>query len=338
VHVVGLHKNCLPGIFRRDTSPHPPGLIEPETRETHLEEEECLFFVAISRAENHLRLYHSEKANVQTRQPSPFLARLGPLDRQTLGSPTIAISTVAPPLAAIATDAINLFDIRDHETCPLKIAYRRFFGIPGRRHESPYLKTSGVLYQLVDRVAEVAGPAVEHGIAQLLDEIWVDRGPADHGLAADYRDHADRQAAALARLAKGFDAVDFKRIELPITGGTIHIGAPLVKHSASGTEIRFLDAGRRRSKSGDDASAGLLLSAARLAFGANAAVSIGHVTSGDVVPVTRDPAKSAGDVEAAGKVLAAINSGVLPPRPTAHTCGRCAYFVGCPAVGAPEPC
>jgi hypothetical protein len=244
---------------------------------------------------------------------------------------------VTPALATVTTDAINLFDIRDHEKCPLKIAYRRFFGIPGRRHESPFLKTSGVLYQLVDRVAEVAGPAVERGIAQLLDEIWVDRGPADHGLAADYRDHAERQAAALARLATGYDAVDFKRIELPIAGGTIHIGAPLVKQSASGAELRFLDAGRRRSKSGDDASAGLLLSAARHAFGANATVSIGHVTGGDVVPVTRVAAKASGDVEAAGKVLAAINSGVLPPNPTAHNCGRCPYFVGCPAVGAPEP-
>lgn len=337
VHVVGLHKNCLPGIFRRDTSPHPPGLIEPETRETHLEEEECLFFVAISRAEDHLRLYHSEKANVQTRQPSPFLTRLGPLDRQSLDSPTIAIRPVVPPLASIATDAINLFDIRDHEKCPLKIAYRRYFGIPGRRHESPFLKTSGVLYQLVDRVAEVAGPTIESGIAKLLDQIWTDRGPADHGLAADYRDHADRQAAMLARLATGFDSVDFKRIELPITGGAIHIGSPLVKHNASGTEIRFLDAGRRRSKSGDDASAGLLLSAARLAFGANATVSIGHVTSGDIVLVTRDAVKSAGDVQAAGNVLAAINTGVLPPKPTAHNCGRCPYFVGCPSVGAPEP-
>lgn len=338
VHVVGLHKNCLPGIFRRDTSPHPPGLIEPETRETHLEEEECLFFVAISRAEDHLRLYHSEKANVQSRQPSPFLARLGPLNRQSLGSPTVAIMPEAQPLAAIATDAINLFDIRDHEKCPLKIAYRRYFGIPGRRHESPFLKTSGVLYQLVDRVVEVAGPAVESGIAQLLDQIWTDRGPTNHGLAADYRDHADREATKLARLATGFDAVDFKRIELPVTGGAIHIGSPLVKQSASGTEIRFLDAGRRRSKSGDDASAGLLLSAARLAFGANAAVSIGHVTSGDIVPVTRDAVKSAGDVQAAGKVLAAINTGVLPPKPTAHNCGRCPYFVGCPAVGAQEFC
>jgi len=338
VHVIGLHKNCLPGIFRRDASPLPTGLIEPETRETHLEEEECLFFVALSRAEDHLRLYHSKKANVQTRQPSPFLARLGPLDRHSLESPTIAISPVAPPLAAIATDAINLFDIRDYEKCPLKIAYRRYFGVPGRRHESPFLKTSGVLYQLVDRVAEVAGPAVGNGITELLDQIWKDRGPADHGLAADYRNHADRQAAILARLATGFGAVDFNRIELPITGGAIHIGTPLVKQSASGTEVRFLDAGRRRSKSGQDASAGLLLSAARLAFGANAVVSIGHVTGGDIVSVTRDAVKTAGDVDAAGRVLAAIKSGVLPAKPTAYNCGRCPYFVGCPAVGAPEFC
>lgn len=336
VHVVGLHEYCLPGKFLRDDSPLPPGLIEPETRETHLEEEECLFFVAISRAENHLRLYHSEKANKAARKPSSFLARLGTLDQERLGSPSIRIETAAPVLAAVGTDSINLFDIRDYESCGLKIAYRRYFGIPGRRHESPFLQTSGVLYQLVDRIPALAGPKVEVSIADLLGEIWSARGPADHGLAADYLAHAERQASVLADLATGYSSPGFEQIELPIDGGKLMINAPLVKRSSSGTEVRFFDAGRRRSKTGDDLSAGILLSAARHAFGGNAKVTVAHVAGGDVVPLTRKEAKVAADVEAAGLVLSAINSGALPPKPSMRVCGRCPYFVGCPAVGAPE--
>lgn len=337
VHVVGLHDQCLPGAFRRDDSPLPPGLVEPETRETHLEEEECLFFVAISRAEDHLRLYHSELANVRARKPSPFLERLGTLERAQLTAASAVAAIPGPPLSPISTDRINLFDVRDYESCGLRIAYRRYFGVEGRRHETPYLKTSGVLYTLVDRITEVSGPGVDAGLQALLAEIWATRGPADHGLAADYMAHATGRAATLGRLANGFETPGYAQIDLPIRGGVLTVAAPLIRSTSAGTEIRFFDAGRARSKTGNDQSAGLLLAAARHAFGSRIDVTIAHVTDSASVSVKRAADKAAGDVEAAANILAAINQGALQANPSMRVCGRCPHFVACPAVGRPEP-
>lgn len=337
VHVVGLTERSLPGDFVQDKSPIPPGLIEPETKETHLEEEECLFFVAISRCEDHLRLYLTEKAAKLPRKPSPFLTRLGPLDREGLqDAPAPADAVLAQP-SIDGTTQINLFDVRDHEKCPMRIAYRRYFGIHGRRHESPYLQTSGVLYELVDKIGEVAGPGVDVGIGRLLGEIWAARGPADHGLAAHYLAHATERSNTLSALAKGYSSPGFAQIELPIAGGTLSVNAPLVRKRGAVTEAVFFDAGRTRTKTGDDQSAGLLLSAARHALGPSVEVSFAQVTDGEVRPVARKEAKLAADLEVAGEILAAINAGALPPKRNKHNCTRCPYFVACPAVGAVTP-
>ena len=337
VHVVGLHDQCLPGRFQRDDSPLPPGLVEPETREMHLEEEECLFFVAISRAEDHLRLYHNEIANVRSRKPSPFLARLGNLSRRELAVATAPSNSPIVQHKPVKTVQINIFDIRDYASCALRIAYRRYFGIHGRRHESPYLQTSGVLYTLVDRITEVAGPNVNSNMQAVLEEVWETRGPVGSGLAADYFAHASGRVSTLAQLASGFESPGFAHIELPINGGTLTVGAPLVRSTPKGTEIRFFDAGPVRSKTGNDQSAGILLSAARHAFGRQADATTAHMTDGGVVGFKRSEEKVADDLEEAGQILSAINSGTLPPNPSMRICGRCPHFVSCPSVGAIEP-
>jgi DNA helicase II / ATP-dependent DNA helicase PcrA len=334
VHLVGLHEQCLPGKFRRDDLPLPPDLVEPETRETHMEEEECLFFVAISRAEDHLRLYHSEMANVQARKPSTFLKRLDALAGTKLAATTEASVLARRPLQGQATDEIDLFDVREHEQCPMRIVYRRHLGIHGRRHESPYLKTAGVLYQLVDRAAEIAGPGMETRMPELLEAIWLDRGPVESGLAADYLAHARQRAATLVGLANGFGAHGAARIEVPIAGGRLKMISPLVRTRGGLTEALFLDAGKTRSKSGNDLTAGLYLAAARHALGSGVTVFIGHVTDGATIPVQLKLERVSSDLETAGSILAHINAGTLAPSPKSHVCSRCPHFVTCPATGA----
>src|ERR1700678_1813138 len=51
----------------------PPGLLPPGSRDWHLEEEECLFFVALSRAKNVLWLSYATRYGKQTANPSEFL-------------------------------------------------------------------------------------------------------------------------------------------------------------------------------------------------------------------------------------------------------------------------
>ena len=62
-----------------------------------------------------------------------------------------------------------------------------------------------------------------------------------------------------------------------------------------------------------------------------------HMTDGGVVGFKRSEEKVANDLEEAGQILSAINSGTLPPNPSMRICGRCPHFVSCPSVGAIEP-
>src|SRR6185312_6347517 len=64
VHVPGLTVTSFPSSNRPSRCPTPAGLIvdaagppADEARRSHEEEEQCLFFVALSRARTHLRLY-----------------------------------------------------------------------------------------------------------------------------------------------------------------------------------------------------------------------------------------------------------------------------------------
>jgi DNA helicase II / ATP-dependent DNA helicase PcrA len=76
VHVPGLTKQSFPSSYRGQRCPPPTGMIEgedgsdPESgAKAHNMEEECLFFVALSRARSHLRLYLCPQA-AQWQQPS----------------------------------------------------------------------------------------------------------------------------------------------------------------------------------------------------------------------------------------------------------------------------
>jgi DNA helicase II / ATP-dependent DNA helicase PcrA len=333
VHIVGLYDQCLPGPFKRHGLPLPDGMIEEETRESHIEEEECAFFVAISRAEDHLRLYHSEKANVRARKCSPFVIRIGPFEKAGKSEAVFPRPTITSSIPAIPIDQLSMADVRDFTSCPLKVGYRWFFGIEGRRYESPYLKTSGVLYQLVDRLHEVAGPDLKKDLPELFEEVWNSRGPVEHDLAADYKVHAKARADRLGELAAGYASLGDSHIRLPLSSGKLKIVAPLIRTAPEGTELRFFDSTRVKTKTGDDLTAGLFAAAAKEALGRTLPMSIAHVADKGIAAIRRPAAKIQTDVEEAGQILSAIARGELQPKTNSVICARCPHFVACPATG-----
>src|SRR4029453_10623462 len=88
VHVPGLTVASFPSSMRGQRCPPPNGMIDgaddvsskDEAKRAHEHEEECLFFVALSRAHTYLRLYNAKKQrNGNTRSPSPFLSWVPPV-------------------------------------------------------------------------------------------------------------------------------------------------------------------------------------------------------------------------------------------------------------------
>jgi DNA helicase-2/ATP-dependent DNA helicase PcrA len=84
VHIPGLIVTGLPANNQGSRCPPPEnmilggkGSVAEQGRLAHDQEEECLFFVGMSRARTHLRLCFTKlQENGKGRKPSPFLARV----------------------------------------------------------------------------------------------------------------------------------------------------------------------------------------------------------------------------------------------------------------------
>ena len=79
MHLPGLTQASFPSSYRGQRCPPPVGLIagakglsvSDEAKQSHALEEECLFFVAMSRARTHLRFYQARlQPNGKNRSPS----------------------------------------------------------------------------------------------------------------------------------------------------------------------------------------------------------------------------------------------------------------------------
>lgn len=328
-HIVGLHENGFPLQFRSPICQVPAGIEDGrDPRAAHAEEEDCAMFVAVSRAEDHLRLYHTEKAVVQARSPSRFLSDLALTSEKGLTRSQDANAPVNDGSRPIAIDTLTLFDISDFESCPLKIAYRHRLSIRSRRHEGPYLQASGVLYEVLDKVGTLADmPDADRDT--LVEQIWSDRGPTKHSLGSEYRKLVDNSLSNLDRMLHGFRRAADSMVEIPISGGHVVLPAPLV--SADGSVARYVDL---RTVDPKKMRAGMLHAAARIAVGEDVAVEVAQLSSGDIVKVRRTPQEALSDRDQASNILKAVRSGALKPRREMRTCMRCAHFFSCPAEGA----
>src|SRR5439155_10099764 len=85
-----LGKGKFPLQYQGNRCPPPDGMLSVSDAASHEEEEECLFYVALSRAEDHLSLSRALRYSEQQRSnPSPALERIqGHLDRSITSVPT----------------------------------------------------------------------------------------------------------------------------------------------------------------------------------------------------------------------------------------------------------
>lgn len=335
VHILDMNQENFPGKSKSDLKPLPPGIIDDdEQNSSHMEERECQFFVAISRAEEHLRLYRSHRVKTQTRTRSAFLDRINCAEKQVNVTPPIVLSTARTPTCQ-SVDYLSVQDLRDYEQCPLKIAYRRSFGIRTRRHESPYLRTQSVIYGVVDQLPEILASAnIEEAFAEATNDNWALRGPVGDSLEPDYRELADRRITSLQDLISGFGFQDESDIVVDVAGGQFNVSPPLVGKSPGGPKtVRFIEAGAASKKSGDYLADRMRKSAAIQAYGDNVVVEIAHVADGKIVTRNTRSSTLVKAHETAGQVLSDMKEGRLHAKPDLRICTRCPYFFACPSTG-----
>lgn len=341
VHVVGLHDGGFPKAPKADQCSVPDGIGDGrDPADAQRNEERCCFFVALSRAEDHLRLYHTQKAEKEPREPSPFIADLGGFEPVTLAEPAPSATRSRPAMGVVEVAHLTLHDIRDFETCPLRLAYRHHLAIRSRRHENPYQMTGAVTYELIDRLSDIAGaPDPGAALEAAFAEAWADRGPdADHPLAKDYESLGRRDVSRLRGLLPGHVGSGPGPMRLPIRNGHVLMPPPIfVLEGGLPSKARTVVPGERDTKNARTLSARLFMAAARLRAGRAVVVEIAHLADGGVVAISRTDAETEEDLERAAAILDAVRAGELEPNPKPHSCLRCGHFMSCPATGARRP-
>lgn len=348
VHVPGLTVASFPTPHRGAHCPPPAGMIdgaqsltpEEEGRRAHEHEEECLFFVALSRARTHLTLYHARtQDNGNRRSPSPFLGWLPAL--RTSADPPLPLAperagrqaiTVRWPPGWSPTHSL----LASYEQCPRRFFYTHVLGLGGAaRKATAFTRTHACLYELLRWLAEArrsAEPSLPEAEAAF-EAIWTARGPHQHAFAADYRRLASRLIGALLRAGAGQRFLEPHPLAVDFPSGRVRVQPDELAELRDGTVIiRRVRTGRKRSDEYDRLEYALYCLAAQAHYGARAVVHALHLTDETLEPVMISDRKLGNRRNKSDLLLARIAAGAFAPQPDAVTCPRCPHFFICAAV------
>lgn len=344
VHIPGVNKDTIPRTPPGPACPPPAGMIEGDAgdpldllRADQEEEQECLFYVALSRARDRLLLYAPSQNKAGSSRPlSPFVGKLGP----NVAVRNVKPGRVLPPLAEDADVPLEVtgrlrFDasqISLYESCPRRFFYTHVLQIGGRRVTSGFT----LMHDAVRTVfrAVVSGAAEITSDAALLDRIeraFEETGVSSLGYVAEYRQLATTMLSYFLEIRAGH------RPELP-EALSLSFGAEeiivmpddLLVGPDGGRIVRKVQTGHQRSAELDDVGAAAFLLAARTAF-PGAVVELVHLSDGTRTPLDRNltPKKIANRQDKLSAFLADIRQGRFRAEISSFTCPNCPAFFVC---------
>lgn len=349
VHIPSLQTGGIPSQFRSQRCPPPDGMItrgpdaigEDPVRADHHEEEECLFFVALSRARTHLHLYRSESAGSMKRKGSPFLQMIVPRLPEIQGpvrvEPGENGSGEADVSLVRAAGDIELRggDVTLYDRCPRRFFYSRIFGLRAARRDGAFVKTHRCLYEVIDALRETPGGTVldRAKLRQRFDNAWQRRGPRGHAFELQYRVLAE---SILENLLRSHDGVVLEKPEplvLESGGAAIHLQPDVAIRRPDGSVLlRLIRTGKKGAFKGEDMIHGMFQESARLQYGDRVTLEVLHLTDGGRTEISLSERKVGARLEKSGRYVRRIVSGHFPATPDPVSCPRCPFFFVCPAV------
>lgn len=341
VHIPGLNRDTIPHTRPAPPCPAPDGMIAGAEgsaleafRAGQAEEQECLFYVALSRARDRLILYApTEKSNGHSRPLSPFLDSLGA---------TLTRRPVVPgrplPLAAEALGIELIVDgrlqfgaaqIALYESCPRRFFYTHVLQVGGRRTATAFMQLHEAVRAVVETVIASGSPMTDRNLEESTDAALAGQGLGDHGYRSDFRDLAlvmlrfflssRAQAVTEAPLAL---SLDFDGEEIIVQPDEVLVRPGGVR------AVRRIRTGHMRSAESKDVGAAALVLAVRQAF-PGAVVELVHLSDGEAHVLALSDRELSGRKDKLAKFLRDIRAGQFPAEVSSRTCPNCPAFFIC---------
>lgn len=339
IHLPGMSADTLPRSPPAPPCPPPDGMVEGGIggaldifREGQAEEQECIFYVAQSRARDRLFLYcATQKANGIRRPESPFLARMGPgLARRTV-TPSRALPE-APQDRRISWTSEGKITFTGpqmalYESCPRRFFYTHVLQVGGRRSMTDFMR----MHEAVRVVSEtmIAATVSDRDLEVLVSQAFEAQGLAEHDQAAAFHSLAVTMIRFFARTREGLTPEPPVALRLAFGDHDIIVRPDDVLLESSGRRVlRRVRTGHRRSDEEDDVGAAAFVLAARQAF-PDAVVQLVHLADQEVFPISLSGTQLQNRRKKLDKFLAAIRAGHFPTDPSPRTCPGCPAFFIC---------
>lgn len=345
VHFPGVNSTSIPSSPNRFQGIETPnGLVRDlvgtgkELRvKAHVDEQECLFYVAMSRAKDRLALYTPtrKKGGVKWGH-SEFLDRIVPPMKRRRLDPTVELVQRDDSTVAISYDGEVSFAatrLATHASCARRFYYSHLLGVGGKRAETTFMKMHAAVQAVVDWVVtkephQVTQEVLNHRLSAALEESGVNTS----GYAAEYRGIAKSLVDRLIQSRAGMTKLD--------DPGLKHVG------SVASIDVRvddFLKApdGRilvRRVKTGHTVKSGLTDTATTSMFFAakdafpGSIVEVVHLAEAEPALIDIDAKKWPARRKEVDEVLSTIVAGELPLDRTGRPCPKCPAFFICGAL------
>ena len=305
---------------------------EEEARASQTHEEQCLFFVACSRARSFLRLSSNRK-------PSSFFLWILPSLSTVVSSPTIIkspdVQLELKPVPAAMLAELTESKLTSYDKCPLRFFYTHVLSLGNARKPTAFTRTHDCIYEFMKWLAESRSstePTLAEAEAQF-DLIWKERGPADHAFAGDYRSLASRLIATLLQSGAGRTFRNAEPLAIDFSTGRVWVHPNERADLPDGTVIlRRIHTGKKRSEEYDRLEYTLYHLAGESNFGGGFTVEAVHLTDGVTEPVEITKKKLANRKATSDSIVQKIATGEFPTDPKPVTCPRCPHFFICAAV------
>lgn len=351
VHVPGLTVASFPANARASQCPPPDGMIDgtdaasaaEEVKRSHAREEECLFFVATSRARTHLRITLSRKQrNGKNRSESQFLGRLRGLveeipDPSQLPLPAGAQRQHGIVVHWLPASSITERHLAAYQKCPRRFFYTHVLDLGGARKPTAFTRTHDCLYELVDWLvsARVAAKPTLADTQAEFERLWTAKGPTDDAYAEDYHRLATNLVAALMRLGEERTFRESEPLPIDLANGRVIVEPDEMAELADGTVVlRRVRTGHKRSTEYDRLEYTLYELAGRTHYGQDFQFEAVHLADELVEPVSITEAKFSARTTTSNELLSGLRAGEFPPEVDAVTCPRCPHFFICDATPA----
>ena len=340
LHLPSLTDRSMPSAARQNTPAPPDGMIEgaihsgkDAVRAGHDEEQECLFFVALSRAENELIMYApSKQSDGKSQKRSKFIERIAD---KLVFSPAITMPgslSEHKKTVGISFDtplSITPSQLALYEKCPRRFLYAHVLKLGGRRTESAFMKMHAAVQNTIDEFVDPDNPMLtEVELEALYKRHWDARGPVDHGYANDYERVGRQLLTFLFDLRRTETPQPISDLTLNMAGAQIIVRPDERTTRSDGRLIfRHIRTGRKTTTSTDTLDA----AAYQLAVGSLGEIEFVFLTDEERSPVDMGTTKLNNRRKRIENAASSIRSGAFPARPKQpdRTCPRCPYFFIC---------